>query len=220
MEYTYIRDIDKIIEDKNKLKEVILFLLNTNAKRYDDYTSKQLYDVFCEETLSNFIDILNNMSSYEFRLEGFSNYVYDFHRTNKIDLKNKIEFLLNHNYSFVDDSNDSIGKISFEEYLFKCDTKDVKDCLECMVEYYEKYNDLTGLEKKIDKFEVFQHNDITNIWVALNLKYIITFIGKGGNHKKFITFCRKKLKKYFSEKKENLELYNKKWRMIVKENKC
>ncbi len=220
MEYTYIRDIDKIIEDKNKLKEVILFLLNTHAKRYDDYTSKQLYELFCDIPLSNFIDILNNMSCYEFRLEGFSNYVYDFHKTNKIDLKNKMEFLLSQNYSFVDDRDDSVEKITFEEYLFKCNTKDVKDCLECMVEYYEKYNDLTGLEKKIDEFEVFQHSDITNIWIAINLKYIITFIGKGGKHKKFITFCRKKLKKYFSEKTENLELYNKIWRRIVKENKC
>ena len=88
MEYTYIRDIDKIIEDKDKLKEVLLFLLNTNAKRYDDYTSKQLYEVFCDEPLRNFIDILNNMICYEYRLECFSNYLSDFHRRGRIDLKN------------------------------------------------------------------------------------------------------------------------------------
>jgi hypothetical protein len=217
MEYTYIRDIDKIIEDKDKLKEVLLFLLNTNAKRYDDYTSKQLYEVFCDEPLRNFIDILNNMICYEYRLECFSNYLSDFHRRGRIDLKNKMEFLLSHNYSFIDDS---IEKITFEEYLFKCNTKDVKDCLECMVEYYEKYNDMTSLEKKIEEFEVFKYNDITNIWVAINLKYIINFIGKGGKYKKFIAFCRKKLKKYFSEKTENLKLYNKIWRRIIKESKC
>jgi hypothetical protein len=217
MEYTYIKDIDKIIEDKDKLKEVLLYILKTNAKRYDDYSTSELYDLFCEEPLDAFIDVLNNMIYCGQQLREFKKYVYTFHARKKVDVQNKIEYLIIQEYSYV---NDSIGEISFEEYLFKCHTFEVTDCLEYMVKYYEKNNELHILEKKIENFEVFRYKDEKKIWIALNLKYIITYLSKEIKSKKFIGFCRNTLKKYFSEKNEDLQLYNKLWRRIAKENKC
>ena len=98
MEYDYISDIDNIIEDKAKLKDVLLFLLNTNIKRYDDYDAEQLYDLFLEIPLDNFITVLNNMICNEARLEQFNEYIYNFASRRKVDERNKLFFLLYHYY--------------------------------------------------------------------------------------------------------------------------
>jgi translation initiation factor 1 len=93
MEYDYINDIDNIIEDKAKMKELLLYLLQTNCKRYDDYDSEQLYDLFLEIPVKKFITVLNNMICYEGRLIHFCDHIENFINRVKVDPKNQLLYV-------------------------------------------------------------------------------------------------------------------------------
>jgi hypothetical protein len=211
MEYKYINDIDQIISDKDKLKDVILFLLKKSSEKYDTYSSKQLYETFCNESFDNFIQILKNMSCYEYRVECFNEHITDFHKNCNIDLKKKIVFIINQNYKIIDDS---FTPISFEEYLFKCKTNDVKECIKYMIEYYEEFNELDVLQDKIEHFETLLNKESNDIWFPLNLKYIINNMKDTIKSEDFIKSCKKILKKYKKENKYDSKLFRVLWNKI------
>ena len=214
MEYTYIRDIDNIIEDKTKLKEVLLFLLQTSSNRYDQYDAEKLFDEFCKQPLHCFMDIIEHMSYYKHQFSRFNQYLEKFHYMNKLDIKEKVFFLLDYNFTIVYDRNENI---TFEEYLLRANYCDSNfrnsnfEFLEALMEYCKKHKKFKKLEEIIENSIVFKPDNTNDyIYCILNLKYICNYL----NHiatKKFSTFCRKMIKQYYIIKgfdKKRIKKYN------------
>ncbi len=211
MEHNYIKNIDEIIDDKEKLKEVLIYLLaksqKNNEKKYGNFTTQELYDLFCQEKFDDFINIVNNISTTSFNLESFDAYFCDFHKRQKIDYRKKIFFILSKNYNF---KYKTINKIYFEEYLFKGDPTDVADLLQYMIEYYIENDELSILQAKIKKFESFKDDYAKDDYTVINFKELIILLEdikkKSENHDNkelttFTNFCKKTLKEYILKKK-------------------
>ncbi len=186
MEYNYIDDIDNVIEDKTKLKELLLLLLNTNVKRYDDYDAEQLFDLFLQIPLDNFITTLNNMICYEYRLELFNEHIHRFTSRRKVDERDKLFFLLEKDY--IVRENDSI---SFIEHLFLSPKYENQTCLQYLIEYYEENDELDELQEKIKKFEIMTNKQVKNY----NLYNSFEFLNK--------FFTNKYIKANYSKEKQD-----------------
>lgn len=177
MEYNYINDIDNIIEDKAKMKELLLFLLKISTKRYDDYDAQDLYFLFLEIPLDNFITVLNNMICNEYRLEQFRDSIHNFTSMRKVEERQKFFFLLDKNYT--------IGRnnISYDEYIFLTPKCENTKYLQYLIEYYEENNELDVLQKKIEEFDIITSKEIKNVDKNNNLYNSIKFIIKFFNNK-------------------------------------
>lgn len=150
MEYTYLRELDKIVENKDKLKEVIEFLLKKNIERYNDYEADDLYYLFCDEKIDNFLDVIYNMYCYESRILKFEEYIHHFPRKNMVDLKDKMYFLLGYNFIITYEKDDP----TFIEYIFRYDSSEISEYIESIIEYY--MDELPVLIDKIKNFNVFK----------------------------------------------------------------
>jgi hypothetical protein len=150
MEYVYLRELDKIVENKDKLKEVIEFLLKKSIERYNDYEADDLYYLFCNEKIDNFLDVIHNMYCYESRILQFGEYIHHFPRKNMVDLKDKMYFLLGYNFKITYEKDDP----TFIEYLFRYDSYEISEYIEAVIEYY--INELPVLIDKIKNFNVFK----------------------------------------------------------------
>ena len=177
MEYNYIDDIDNIIEDKAKMKELLLFLLKTSTKRYDDYDSLDLYFLFLEIPLDNFITVLNNMICNEYRLEQFRDCIHNFTSMRKVEERKKFFFLLDKNYTIGRNNR------SYDEYIFLTPKCENTKYLQYLVEYYEENDDLDVLQKKIENFQIMKNDELKNEDKNNNLYNSIKFIIKFFNNK-------------------------------------
>ena len=196
MEYTYIREIDNIIEDKSKLKELLLYLLQTNCDRYNDYDAEKLYETFCDVPYKCFLDIIHNMHCYEYRVECFYRYLDNFHKMTRIDINDKVCFLLNNNYKIIYNIDE---RIKFEEYLLRSSFRNF-EFLQALIEYYKTQLKLNELEVIIQESDVFKPDDNTeHLHFILNLKYICDYVTDFTTNK-FVAFCKRMIKKYYKIK--------------------
>ncbi len=192
MEYDYINDIDNIIEDKAKMKELLLYLLQTNCKRYDDYDSEQLYDLFLEIPVKKFITVLNNMICYEGRLIHFCDHIENFINRVKVDPKNQLHFLLQHNYRVKYNDN-----ILFEEHILLSSLRNDKIYLQYFIEYYEENDEFDRLIDKMNEFKILKNEEIKNRNLFDNFKYINNFFNKKYIEANYTKERQEKLKDFF-----------------------
>ncbi len=195
MEYDYINDIDNIIEDKAKLKELLLYLLEINRKRYDDYDSEQLYDLFLEIPVNKFINVLNNMICYEGRLIHFCDHIDNFINRVKVDPRNQLHFLLDHNYKVKYNNN-----ISFEEHIFtnQIYRDNDKIYLQYLIEYFEENDELETLKNKINEFKILENKEIVNSnSLFKNFKYINNLFNNKYIEANYTKEKQTKLKEFF-----------------------
>jgi hypothetical protein len=148
MEFEYINKIDEIIENKDKLKELLVYLLKTNIKQHNNYEGDKLFKIFSDQTLDTFVSIINNMGNPKDCLNYFADYLDKFHQTPILGRKAKMYFILDNNlwlYHFSDQ------RIRFEEYLLRCSKWHVKDDIQIMIEYYHEYNKINVIKERIDE---------------------------------------------------------------------
>jgi hypothetical protein len=134
------------------------------------------------------------MICYEGRLIHFCDHIENFINRRKVDPRNQLHFLLQHNYRVTDNNN---NQRLFEEHILLSSFHDDKSYLQYFIEYYEENDEFDRLIEKMNEFEILKNEEIKNRNLFRNFKYINNFFNKKYIEANYTKERQEKLKDFF-----------------------